>query len=166
MTTAIFMPTVTVTLPNTAKIRRALNKYRATPKASYKAEKRANLRQMMNRNHRVREAVRNDDYTTAYTIIAPVLDAQGFHLYFAAEELTGIDVQSYYLETPDGFFADATGNALLHLLEQAAFGKEVSKEVAPGIVVTETIIDESSESFKAHRAALYKNAVCELLGTK
>ena len=58
-----------------------------------------------------------------YAQLAPTLDADGFLLYAAAEEVTGLKVyEEFPYEDNRGMFEMADGHTLLRYLEAAYFG--------------------------------------------
>lgn len=67
-----------------------------------------------------------------YAQLAPTLDADGFSLYAAAEEVTGLKVyEEFPYEDNRGMFELADGHTLLRYLEAAYFGT-VTWEIVPG----------------------------------
>lgn len=162
MYTEMFLPPITVTLPNTRPIRQALSQYRKNRNKGCRAQ----LQNALLHNQQVRDAMKTGDYEKVYSIIAPVLDKNGFHRYWAAERLTGVDIHSYfYAEDTAGRFEAADGNELLHWLESAAFGTVDWTQAAPGVEKAEKhSIDTLSEAYAAHRKALHRDTVRELLG--
>lgn len=67
-----------------------------------------------------------------YAQLAPTLDADGFSLYAAAEEATGLKVyEEFPYEDNRGMFELADGHTLLRYLEAAYFGT-VTWEIVPG----------------------------------
>lgn len=66
-----------------------------------------------------------------YVQLAPTLDADGFSLYAAAEEVTGLKVyEEFPYEDNRGMFEMADGHTLLRYLEAAYFGA-VTWEIVP-----------------------------------
>ena len=66
-----------------------------------------------------------------YAQLAPTLDADGFSLYAAAEEVTGLKVyEEFPYEDNRGLFEMADGHTLLRYLEAAYFGT-VTWEIVP-----------------------------------
>ena len=58
-----------------------------------------------------------------YVQLAPTLDADGFSMYAAAEEVTGLKVyEEFPYEDNHGMFEMADGHTLLRYLEAAYFG--------------------------------------------
>lgn len=67
-----------------------------------------------------------------YAQLAPTLDTDGFSLYAAAEEITGLKVyEEFPYEDNHGMFEMADGHTLLRYLEAAYFGT-VTWEIVPG----------------------------------
>ena len=66
-----------------------------------------------------------------YAQLAPTLDADGFSLYAAAEEVTGLKVyEEFPYEDNRGMFEMADGHTLLRYLEAVYFGV-VTWEIVP-----------------------------------
>ena len=66
-----------------------------------------------------------------YAQLAPTLDTDGFSLYAAAEEVTGLKVyEEFPYEDNHGMFEMADGHTLLRYLEAAYFGT-VTWEIVP-----------------------------------
>ena len=69
-----------------------------------------------------------------YAQLAPTLDADGFSLYAAAEEATGLKVyEEFPYEDNRGMFEMADGHTLLRYLEAAYFGT-VTWEIVPYVL--------------------------------
>ena len=68
-----------------------------------------------------------------YERVAPQFDPDGFRLYFAAQEVTGIKRlwEEFPYEDAYGRFEEADGHELLRYLT-AAYFKAVSWEIVPG----------------------------------
>ena len=67
-----------------------------------------------------------------YAQLAPTLDADGFSLYAAAEEVTGLKVyEEFPYEDNRGMFEMADGHTLLRYLEAAYFGTVTWEIVRP-----------------------------------
>ena len=65
-----------------------------------------------------------------YTQIAPRADSDGFHLYWAARALTGIDVpSSFHYEDNRGMFEAASGHTLLRYLAVLHFDAVQCKKI-------------------------------------
>ena len=77
-----------------------------------------------------------------YAQLAPTLDADGFSLYAAAEEVTGLKVyEEFPYEDNHGMFEMADGHTLLRYLEAAYFGV-VTWEIVPGTPYERAILGE------------------------
>ena len=77
-----------------------------------------------------------------YAQLAPTLDADGFSLYAAAEEVTGLKVyEEFPYEDNHGMFEMADGHTLLRYLEAAYFGT-VTWEIVPGTPYERAILGE------------------------
>lgn len=103
-----------------------------------------------------------EDLKRIYDVIAPVQDEFGFSLYFAAKDLTGIDVPSYFpYEDNRGLFEDAKGPLLLRYLTAAQFGA-VTWEIVPGTCYEKAIlgtVDTSAPEYRAFEGKLYEKAL-------
>lgn len=101
-----------------------------------------------------------------YEAIAPVQDEYGFSLYFAAKNLTGIDVPSHFpYEDNRGLFEDAKGPLLLRYLTAARFDA-VTWEIVPGTCYEKAVlgtVDTSAPEYQAFERQLYEKAL-EWLG--
>ena len=88
-----------------------------------------------------------------YDCVAPEFDPDGFHLYFAAEEITGIRnlYGCFPYEDACGCFEEADGHALLRYLTAAHFGA-VSWEVVPGTTYERAILQEMDTSTAEYQA--------------
>ena len=63
------------------------------------------------------------DYKGAYNRLAPELDPEGFRLFWAAEQQTGINIyRAFPIEDSLGYFESMSGYAMLEWLEAEAFG--------------------------------------------
>lgn len=97
-----------------------------------------------------------------YDAIAPAQDEFGFSLYFAAKDLTGIDVPSHFpYEDNRGLFEDAKGPLLLRYLVAAQFGA-VTWEIVPGTCHEKAIlgtVDTSAAEYRAFEGKLYEKAL-------
>ena len=68
-----------------------------------------------------------------YAQLAPTLDTDGFSLYAAAEEVTGLKVyEEFPYEDNRGMFEMADGHTLLRYLEAAYFWKRHTLGALPG----------------------------------
>lgn len=88
-----------------------------------------------------------------YDCVAPEFDPDGFHLYFAAEEITGIRnlYGCFPYEDACGCFEEADGHALLRYLTAAHFGA-VSWEVVPGTTYERAVLQELDTSTAEYQA--------------
>lgn len=91
-----------------------------------------------------------------YAQLAPTLDADGFSLYAAAEEVTGLKVyEEFPYEDNRGMFELADGHTLLRYLEAAYFGT-VTWEIVPGTPYERTILGEVDKTTPEYRAFYQK----------
>ena len=87
-----------------------------------------------------------------YAQLAPTLDADGFSLYAAAEEVTGLKVyEEFPYEDNHGMFEMADGHTLLRYLEAAYFGT-VTWEIVPGTPYERAILGEVDKTSPEYRA--------------
>lgn len=97
-----------------------------------------------------------------YDAIAPAQDEFGFGLYFAAKDLTGIDVPSYFpYEDNRGLFEDAKGPLLLRYLIAARFGA-VTWEIVPGTCHERAVlgtVDISAPEYRMFEHQLYEKTL-------
>lgn len=98
-----------------------------------------------------------------YNCVAPEFDPDGFHLYFAAEELSGIRnlYGCFPYEDACGCFEEADGHALLRYLTAAHFGA-VSWEVVPGTTYERAVlqeVDTSTAEYQAFERQFYAKAL-------
>lgn len=98
-----------------------------------------------------------------YDCVAPEFDPDGFHLFFAAEEITGIrNLYEYFpYEDARGCFEEADGHALLRYLTAAHFGA-VSWEVVPGTTYERAVLqaaDTSTAEYQAFERQFYAKAL-------
>ena len=97
-----------------------------------------------------------------YAQLAPTLDADGFSLYAAAEEVTGLKVyEEFPYEDNHGMFEMADGHTLLRYLEAAYFGI-VTWEIVPGTTYERAIpgkVDTTTPEYRAFREAICKDAL-------
>lgn len=105
------------------------------------------------------------DYEGAYNRLAPELDPEGFRLFWAAEQQTGINIyRAFPIEDSLGYFESMSGYAMLEWLEAEAFGGYELETRAPGIqVVCKLKINKGSEQYQAYRKAIYEQAVKSML---
>ena len=91
-----------------------------------------------------------------YAQLAPPLDADGFSLYAAAEEVTGLKVyEEFPYEDNRGMFEMADGHTLLRYLEAAYFGT-VTWEIVPGTPYERAILGEVDKTTPEYRAFYQK----------
>ena len=94
-----------------------------------------------------------------YAQLAPTLDADGFSLYAAAEEVTGLKVyEEFPYEDNHGMFEMADGHTLLRYLEAAYFGT-VTWEVVPGTPYERAILGEVSKTTPEYADRVFTTAV-------
>ena len=91
-----------------------------------------------------------------YAQLAPTLDTDGFSLYAAAEEITGLKVyEEFPYEDNRGMFELADGHTLLRYLEAAYFGT-VTWEIVPGTPYERAILGEVDKTSPEYRAFYQK----------
>lgn len=91
-----------------------------------------------------------------YAQLAPTLDADGFSLYAAVEEVTGLKVyEEFPYEDNHGMFEMADGHTLLRYLEAAYFGT-VTWEIVPGTPYERAILGEVDKTTPEYRAFYQK----------
>lgn len=91
-----------------------------------------------------------------YAQLAPTLDADGFSLYAAAEEVTGLKVyEEFPYEDNHGMFEMADGHTLLRYLEAAYFGV-VTWEIVPGTPYERAILGEVDKNTPEYRTFYQK----------
>ena len=91
-----------------------------------------------------------------YAQLAPTLDTDGFSLYAAAEEITGLKVyEEFPYEDNRGMFELADGHTLLRYLEAAYFGT-VTWEIVPGTPYERAILGEVDKTTPEYRAFYQK----------
>ena len=91
-----------------------------------------------------------------YAQLAPTLDTDGFSLYAAAEEVTGLKVyEEFPYEDNRGMFELADGHTLLRYLEAAYFGV-VTWEIVPGTPYERAILGEVDKTSPEYRAFYQK----------
>lgn len=98
-----------------------------------------------------------------YDCVAPEFDPDGFHLYFAAEEITGIRnlYGCFPYEDARGCFEEADGHALLRYLTASYFGA-VSWEPVPGTTYERAVlqaVDTSTAEYQAFERQFYTRAL-------
>ena len=103
-----------------------------------------------------------EELRRVYEAIAPAQDEYGFSLYFAAKNLTGIDVPSHFpYEENQGLFESAKGPLLLRYLTAARFGA-VTWEIVPGTCYEKAVlgtVDTSAPEYQAFERQLYEKAL-------
>ena len=91
-----------------------------------------------------------------YAQLAPTLDADGFSLYAAAEEVTGLKVyEEFPYEDNRGMFELADGHTLLRYLEAVYFGV-VTWEIVPGTPYERAILGEVDKTTPEYRTFYQK----------
>lgn len=91
-----------------------------------------------------------------YAQLAPTLDADGFSLYAAAEEITGLKVyEEFPYEDNRGMFEMADGHTLLRYLEAAYFGT-ITWEIVPGTPYERAILGEVDKTTPEYRTFYQK----------
>lgn len=91
-----------------------------------------------------------------YAQLAPTLDTDGFSLYAAAEEVTGLKVyEEFPYEDNRGMFELADGHTLLRYLEAAYFGT-VTWEIVPSTPYERAILGEVDKTSPEYRAFYQK----------
>ena len=107
-----------------------------------------------------------EDMKRFYDMISPSVDPHGFTLYHMAENLTGIDVSSFFpYEDNRGLFAEADGCQLLRWLTAAHF-RAVDWTIVPGTTyerATLRDVDTSTPEYCAFEKQLYEK-VLERMG--
>lgn len=99
-----------------------------------------------------------------YAQLAPTLDADGFSLYAAAEEVTGLKVyEEFPYEDNRGMFEMADGHALLRYLEAAYFGV-VTWEIVPGTSYERAILGEVDKTTPEYAGSHRKGALLPSCG--
>lgn len=104
-----------------------------------------------------------DTIRARYERAAPRLDPEGFRLFHAAGEITGIRNlwEEFPYEDVCGRFEEANGHELLRYLTAAHFGA-VSWEVVPGTTYERAIlreVDTSTSEYQAFARQLYVKAL-------
>ena len=91
-----------------------------------------------------------------YAQLAPTLDTDGFSLYAAAEEATGLKVyEEFPYEDNHGMFEMADGHTLLRYLEAAYFGT-VTWEIVPDTPYERAILGEVDKTTPEYRTFYQK----------
>lgn len=103
-----------------------------------------------------------EDMKRLYQAAAPSVDPQGFSLYRAARQLTGIDIHALFsYEENRGLFTEADGHLLLRYLTAARFGA-VDWAVVPGTCWESATLreaDVSTPEYQAFERQLYRKAL-------
>ncbi len=103
-----------------------------------------------------------EDMKELYGSAAPVLDQNGFKLYQAAVDLTGLSpYEAFPYEDARGLFTDADGHQLLRYLTAAHFGA-VEWEIVPGTCYEQAFlqpVDTHTEQYQAFEHDLYDAAL-------
>ena len=106
-----------------------------------------------------------EDMERFYNTVAPILDTQGFTLYHTAEQLTEIDVSSFFpYEDNHGMFEDANGRQLLEWITAAHFNA-VDWTVVQGTCcesATLREVDTSTPEYQAFERKLYRAALTRM----
>ena len=109
-----------------------------------------------------------EDLKRFYQAVAPCLDYGGFHLFNAAQEITGFSLpREFPYEDACGCFEFLDGFELLRYLKASEFGA-VSRQIVPGTDCKKAVLGVVDESTPAHREferQLYKRAL-ERLGIR
>lgn len=98
-----------------------------------------------------------------YTSVAPQYDPEGFRLYYAAQEITGIGSLHDYFPYEDarGYFEEADGHTLLRYLTAVRFGA-VEWDIVPGTTyeaATLREVDTATPEYLAFEKQMYANAL-------
>ena len=101
-----------------------------------------------------------------YERVASQYDPDGFRLYFAAQEITGIKRlwEEYPYEDACGRFTAADGHELLRYLT-AAYFKAVSWEIVPGTTYEKAVlldVDTVTPEYRAFEKQLYTRVLHDL----
>lgn len=101
-----------------------------------------------------------------YDCVSSQFDADGFHLYAAAQEVTGLSkvYQEFPYEDARGAFEDADGHTLLRYLTAAHFGA-VRWDIVPGTTyerATLLDVDTTTPEYRAFERKIYANALQQM----
>lgn len=100
-----------------------------------------------------------------YKTLAPSLDSKGFVLYHMAEQLTGIDIHTFFpYEDNRGLFEGADGRRLLNYLTAAHF-HAVDWSIVPGTTyesATLRKVDTSTPEYQAFEKQLYMKVLSRM----
>lgn len=113
-------------------------------------------------------ALAPSDYEAVYTLLAPELDPNGFHLFRAAEIYTGCNVyRAFPVEDRLGYFEAMSGHELLRWLEAEAIGSYSLSRLSSGVeVACDLRVDQSGEEYRRYHAEICKLAVEKILCMK
>ncbi len=104
----------------------------------------------------------NEQLKQIYEAVAPVQDPRGFHLYFSAQKLTGIELSDCFpYEDNRGLFEGMDGRQLLRWLTAAHF-QAVDWAVVPGTTYERATLremDTSTPKYQAFEKQLYEKAL-------
>ncbi len=97
-----------------------------------------------------------------YECVAPHMDADGFKLYFTAEQMTGFkSYDAFPYEDARGQFEEADGNQLMGYLIAYRFGA-VDWDIVPGTCyerATLTEVDTATPEYQAFQKELYEKTL-------
>lgn len=103
-----------------------------------------------------------DDMKRFYECVAPQLDEEGFHLYFAAKKLTGIECHSAFpYEDARGMFEEADGRQLMTYLTAYRFNA-VDWNIVPGSCYESASllpVNTSTQAYQAFEKELYEETL-------
>ena len=104
-----------------------------------------------------------ENFRQVYERAAPQHDPEGFQLFFAAQEVTGIRRlwEEFPYEDACGCFEFADGRQLLRYLTAARFGA-VSWEIVPGTTYERAVlreVDTSTPEYRAFEKQIYETAL-------
>ena len=108
---------------------------------------------------------RQRNFSAVYTLLSPVLDPDGFHLFRAAEAYTGINIYSAFpVEDSLGYFEAMSGHELLRWLEAETIGSYSLSRLPSGVeVACDLRVDQSGEKYRRYHEEICKLAVGKLL---
>ena len=93
-----------------------------------------------------------------YRKFAPLLDADGFHLYQAAQQITGFQpYEAFPYEDNRGAFEMANGHALLRYLEAERF-RAITWEIVPGTTYERAVLDKVDTTTPEYHA--FRETIC------
>lgn len=107
----------------------------------------------------------DDDYEKIYNIVRVELDDRGFRKYQVAEELTNINVHTFFpYEESCWYFEEASGDELYEWLKKAVFGEIEWEQLEHGYEKANFIGYEGhEEEIVQFEKELYKKLVIKLL---